>query len=182
MWNATQPAVPALSAERGELSFDRAVAPPDRERIREMWMSRLRGFNGSSLEDYLRDSVPSSRCSIRGRELTDHDLRRLCRWLFPVRRVIRRLGLDLCLILCDAHVAPLGDVCPGERGFLTSGTVLAVLAGRIAAQSRLRMSIVRQDGRLVWGEAVERAIPRRDWPYGPYGAEKRRGKIDVRGT
>ncbi len=149
----------ALRLSCGQMTFDVGMGLQERSAICEMWVNRLRGFANLRTDEYLRDSVPSSGCTIGRRRLTDLGLRRLCRVLFPAQRLARLMALDFSLELLDGHTRREAE------GFTTSCTAVALLGRCIIRQSVLRMSIVHRAHRLVWGEAVEDRLPRADWRY-----------------
>ena len=149
----------ALRLSRGQMTFGVGMGLQERDAICEMWVNRLRGFANLRADEYLRDSVPSSCCTIARRRLTDLGLRRTCRILFPALRLPRLMALDFSLELLDGHTRREAE------GFTTSCTVVALRSRCIIRQSVLRMSIVRRAHRLVWGEAVDDRLPRADWRY-----------------
>lgn len=149
----------ALRLSRGQMTFDVGMGLQERRAICEMWVNRLSGFANLRTDEYLRDNVPSSCCTIGRRRLTDLSLRRMCRILFPAQRLARLMALDFSLELLDGHTRREAE------GFTTSCTAVALLGRCIIRQSVLRMSIVRRAHRLVWGEAVDDRLPRADWRY-----------------
>lgn len=149
----------AMRASHGEIIFDDNVQPPMRETVREMWANRLLGFRARDLSAYLRDNTESTLYIVNNRTWSFAAFRRFNRVLFFVRRITGWVGLGVDAEALDIRVSRESD-CYVARGWL----VLSI-RGIVFRQSRLIMPATEHNGRCVWLEANDTALPRRQWRY-----------------
>lgn len=146
---APDPIHGAARASLGRITFSDDIDAHARQTIREMWVSRLAGFHQFDLHRYLRYNTESTRYVKDGNSYSYSTFRRVCRVLFPLRRIAAAFGITLTAEVVDAHVTRDGD------RFMTRGYLILMLNNRIVRRSRLSMSIARRSGRWVWHEAVD---------------------------
>ncbi len=149
---------PVLRASLGQLSFDGSIDPAGRQRVQQMWRTRLDGYARRDLRRYLSGNDSATLYIQNGRRFTFPMFRLFCRAvLFPVRRMMSPMGVDLNAEVIDGMVNRNGP------NYVTRGILVLSLGRRVIRQSRLTMTLGPRDGRWVWLEAHDEPMKRVEW-------------------